>query len=69
MLDTATGHPGVFGRGREGTKSSTKPKISMKEVYMDKNQAVIKQKTLSTRLLWKVMQGTKHKAIYVHVNW
>lgn len=36
---------------------------------MDKNQAVIKQKTLSTRLLWKVMQGTKHKAIYVHVNW
>lgn len=68
VLDTATRHPGVFRRGGEGTKSSTKPKISMK-VYMDKNQAVIKQKTLSTRLLRKAMQGTKHKAIYVHVNW
>lgn len=69
--DTVTQGPGAFGRGGEGTKkSSIKQKISMKEVYMDKNQAVIKQKDIkhrTTRLLQKVTQETKHKAIYIRM--
>lgn len=45
-------HLGEVGKGQK--KSSIKPKISIKEVYMDKNQAIIKQKDIkhrTTRLL------------------
>lgn len=43
---------GAFGRGGEGTKkSSIKKKKSMKEVYRDKNQAIIKQKDIKQRTM------------------
>lgn len=50
--DAVTWGPGAFGRGREGTKkSSIKKIISMKEVCMDKNQAIIKQKDIKHRTM------------------
>lgn len=60
-------HLGEVGKGQK--KSSIKPKISMKEVYMDKNKAVIKQKDIKhgTTRLQKVTQETKHKAIYIRM--
>lgn len=50
--DTITRGPGTFGRGREGTKKKQHKKIiSTKEVYMDKNQAIIKQKDIKHRTM------------------
>lgn len=42
--------PGTFGTGGEGAKKQHE-KISMKEVYMDKNQAIIKQKDIKHRTM------------------
>lgn len=50
--DTITRGPGAFGRGGEGTKkSSIKNIINMEEVYMDKTQAIIKQKGIKHRTM------------------